>query len=81
MNEVMVGIVGLVAVLAFFLTGIELAFAMALVGFWGFSSLVSVEAGLESLGQRLIQCLQFIWVYCCSLIYSYGADGLPCGNR
>ena len=28
MNEVMVGIVGLVVVLAFFLTGIELAFAM-----------------------------------------------------
>lgn len=45
MNEVTIGIVGLIIVLALFLTGIELAFAMALVGFIGFSILVSFSAG------------------------------------
>ena len=36
--EVVVGLVGLAVVLLLFLTGIELGFAMALVGFLGFSS-------------------------------------------
>jgi len=37
MNEVAAGIIGLTLVLALFFTGIELGFAMALVGFVGFS--------------------------------------------
>jgi tripartite ATP-independent transporter DctM subunit len=37
MNEVMIGIVGLFVLLALFLTGIELGFAMAVVGFVGFA--------------------------------------------
>jgi C4-dicarboxylate transporter, DctM subunit len=44
MSEVSVGIVGLVFLLALFLTGIELGFAMALVGFVGFSYIVSFTA-------------------------------------
>jgi tripartite ATP-independent transporter DctM subunit len=39
MNEVMVGIVGMVVLLLLFLTGIELGFAMAIVGFIGFAYL------------------------------------------
>jgi C4-dicarboxylate transporter DctM subunit len=37
MNEVMVGITGMVVLLLLFLTGIELGFAMAIVGFIGFA--------------------------------------------
>ncbi len=44
MSEVLVGVIGLVILLLFFLTGIELAFAMILVGFFGFGYLVSFEA-------------------------------------
>jgi C4-dicarboxylate transporter DctM subunit len=47
MNEVVAGIIGLFLVLALFFTGIELGFAMALVGFFGFSYVVSVKAGLN----------------------------------
>src|SRR3990170_6580638 len=47
MNEVVIGILGLVVVLALFLTGIELGFAMAVVGFLGFSYIVSFKAGLN----------------------------------
>lgn len=53
MNEVMVGILGLALVLALFLTGIELGFAMALVGFLGFSYIVSVKAALNLLAKDI----------------------------
>jgi tripartite ATP-independent transporter DctM subunit len=53
MTEVGIGIFGLVIVLALFLTGIELAFAMILVGFIGFSYLVSFSAGMNLLAKDL----------------------------
>ena len=37
MNEVTIGIIGLAVILIFFLTGIELGFGMALIGFLGLS--------------------------------------------
>ena len=51
MNEVMIGITGLAVVLLMFLTGIELGFAMAIVGFVGFSIIVSTKAGLNLLAK------------------------------
>ncbi len=51
MNEVMIGIIGLAVVLLMFLTGIELGFAMALVGFVGFSIIVSTQAALNLLAK------------------------------
>ncbi len=53
MNEVMVGILGLCVVLVLFLTGIELGFAMALIGFLGFGYLVSFKAGLNLLAKDI----------------------------
>lgn len=51
MSDVMVGIVGLAVVLLLFLTGIELAFAMAIVGFLGFAYIVSLPAALNVLAK------------------------------
>jgi len=51
MSEVTIGLLGLAIVLVLFLTGIELGFAMALVGFIGFSFLVSAKAGLNLLAK------------------------------
>jgi tripartite ATP-independent transporter DctM subunit len=51
MNEVIIGICGLALVLLLFFTGIELGFAMALVGFLGFSYVVSVKAALNLLAK------------------------------
>ncbi len=51
MSEVFIGIVGLAVVLVLFITGIELGFAMALVGFLGFSYIVSVPAALNLLAK------------------------------
>ena len=53
MNEVMVGLIGLAMVLLLFLTGIELGFAMALIGFLGFSYIVSFKAGLNLLAKDI----------------------------
>jgi tripartite ATP-independent transporter DctM subunit len=52
MNE-LIGILGLALVLVLFLTGIELGFAMALIGFLGFSYIMSFKAGLNLLAKDL----------------------------
>ncbi len=57
MNEVMAGLIGLILVLALFFTGIELGFAMAVVGFLGFSYVVSFKAGLNLLAKDFFEVL------------------------
>jgi len=57
MSEVVIGILGLAVVLLLFLTGIELGFAMALVGFLGFSYIVSVKAGMNLLAKDVFDVL------------------------
>jgi C4-dicarboxylate transporter DctM subunit len=53
MNEVMIGVIGLATILALFLTGIELGFAMALIGFLGFGYIVSFNAALNLLAKDI----------------------------
>ena len=51
MNEVMIGCIGLFLLLILFLTGIELAFAMAFIGFVGFAILRSLPAAVDLLAK------------------------------
>jgi C4-dicarboxylate transporter DctM subunit len=51
MNEVMVGVLALCILLALFMTGIEMGFAMALVGFVGYIVLVSVKGATTMLAK------------------------------
>jgi C4-dicarboxylate transporter, DctM subunit len=51
MSEVLVGCIGLFLLLVLFLTGIELAFAMAFVGFAGFAILRSLPAAVDLLAK------------------------------
>ncbi len=53
MNEVTVGIIGLIITLGLFLTGIELGFALAVVGFTGFAYIRSFSAASNLLAQDL----------------------------
>ena len=53
MNEVTLGIVGLGVLLLLFATGIELAFAMALVGFVGFGILNGFTSAMNLLGRDI----------------------------
>lgn len=47
MNEIVVGIAGMVVLLSLFLTGIELGFAMAIVGFIGFAYIKGLSAAFS----------------------------------
>lgn len=53
MSDVSIGILGLAVVLLLFLTGIELGFAMALVGFVGFAAIRSTSAALNLLAKDI----------------------------
>ena len=57
MSEITVGIVALVFLLGFFLTGIELAFAMALVGVAGFAIVVSPSSAMNLLANDFFDSL------------------------
>jgi C4-dicarboxylate transporter, DctM subunit len=57
MSEIMVGIIGLLIVLCLFLTGIELGFAMILIGFLGFGYLISWQAALNLLAKDFFDVL------------------------
>jgi hypothetical protein len=57
MNEVIVGVIGLGIVLLLFLTGIELAFAMIIMGFLGFGYLISYSAALNLLAKDIFDVL------------------------
>jgi tripartite ATP-independent transporter DctM subunit len=51
MNEIAVGLINLAILLILFLTGIELGFAMAIMGFLGFAYLVSLPAAFNLLAK------------------------------
>ena len=58
MTEVIVGIIGLGVLVAFFLTGIELALAMILVGFFGFAYLISFEAAFSMMAKDVFDTFE-----------------------
>jgi tripartite ATP-independent transporter DctM subunit len=53
MNEITLGIIGLAVLLLLFASGIELAFAMALVGFVGFGLLNGFQSAMNLLGRDI----------------------------
>ncbi|MBA4390684.1 MAG: C4-dicarboxylate ABC transporter permease, partial [Syntrophus sp. (in: bacteria)] len=57
MNEITVGIIGLGIILVLFLTGIELGFAMIIIGFLGFGYLISWSAALNLLAKDFFDVL------------------------
>jgi C4-dicarboxylate transporter, DctM subunit len=57
MSEIIVGIVGLIVLLLLFSTGIELGFAMALVGFVGFGYLNGFHSAINLLSRDLFDVL------------------------
>jgi C4-dicarboxylate transporter, DctM subunit len=57
MTDVTVGLLGLATLLALFMTGIELSFGMAIVGFVGFSFVRGWHAGLDLLATDIFDML------------------------
>lgn len=57
MSEMGIGVIALVVLLAFFLTGIELAFAMGIIGFIGFAYVVNVKAAMGLMANDVFDAL------------------------
>lgn len=57
MNEVLVGIIALILLLLLFVTGIELAFAMAIVGFIGFAYLNGLNAAINLISRDVFEVI------------------------
>jgi hypothetical protein len=76
MNEVMIGVLGLAAVMALFLTGIELGFAMAVVGFVGFGYIVSFKAALNLLAKDIFDVFASYGLYGHPLVCPDGSNRL-----
>lgn len=55
MNPTLVGIAGIVIMLAVFLTRMPVAYVMMLVGFVGFSCMISLNAGLDLLARTIYE--------------------------
>jgi C4-dicarboxylate transporter DctM subunit len=66
MNETALGIIGLILLLGLFLTGIEMAFAMAIIGIAGYALMISPEAALSMLANDFYDSLD-----------SYGMTVIP----
>ncbi len=57
MSEMGIGVIALVVLLAFFLTGIELAFAMGIIGFIGFAYVVNLKAAMGLMANDVFDAL------------------------
>jgi tripartite ATP-independent transporter DctM subunit len=57
MSEMGIGVIALVILLAFFLTGIELAFAMGIIGFVGFAYVVNLKAAMGLMANDVFDAL------------------------
>jgi len=57
MSETLIGIMGLLLLVVVFLTGLELGFCMAIIGFLGYSLVVSLKAGFAMLAQDVFDTL------------------------
>lgn len=55
MSEVLIGIIAIGVLLLLFLTGIELAYAMAIVGFVGYAVLVSLKGAMTVIGKDFFE--------------------------
>ena len=58
MNETTIGVVGCVILLGLFLTGIEMAFAMAIIGAVGYAIVVSPIGALTILGNDFFDAFE-----------------------
>jgi len=66
MNPTTVGIIGIVLMVAIFMTRMPVAYVMALVGFVGFSMLISLQGGLALLSRNIYESFS-----------SYGLTTIP----
>ena len=55
MSPTLIGIIGIVIMLAIFMSRMPVAYVMALVGFVGFSFMISMKGGLNLLSRNIYE--------------------------
>ena len=60
MTPTLIGIIGIVAMLALFMTRMPVAYVMALVGYAGFSVVISGKGGLNLLSRNIYEAFSCI---------------------
>jgi C4-dicarboxylate transporter, DctM subunit len=58
MNEITIGVIGLILLLGLFLTGMEMAVAMVVIGFAGYAIVVSPSAAMTALANDFYESLE-----------------------
>jgi C4-dicarboxylate transporter, DctM subunit len=58
MNEITIGLVGLAALMVLFLTGLELALSMIVIGFLGFAYIVSFDAAFNLVAKDIFDAFE-----------------------
>ena len=58
MNEIALGIVGLIVLLGLFLTGMEMAVGMTVIGFIGYAVIISPDAAMQLLANDFFDSLE-----------------------
>ena len=79
MSSITVGIIGLILLLLLFLTGIEVAFAMAIVGFLGFCCLISAKAALNVIAKDFFDVFSSYGLTVLPLFVLMGQVGMNAG--
>ena len=74
MSEVTIGLMALFVLLLLFLTGIELAFCMTIVGFVGFAYLVTFPAACNLLVKDFFDTFTSLQLYGDTSFCAYGPD-------
>ncbi len=74
MNEIGIGVIFFVLLLGLFLTGLELAFAMGIIGIVGFAWLVNWKAAIGLMANDFLMPLRHAPLTVIPLFCSYGAD-------
>ena len=66
MNPTLIGIIGIVVMLLVFLSRMPVAYVMAMIGYMGFSIMISCKGGLNLLSRNI-----------CDVFASYGLTTIP----
>ncbi len=79
MNPTFIGILGLVLMLALFMTRMPVAYVMALVGFVGFSAMISLKGGLGLLSRSIYETFSSYGLTTIPLFILMGQIAFNCG--
>ena len=80
MNEVTIGLIGLLALFPLFALGLEMGFSMMLVGIIGFASLSSPHAGMIMAGNELYGAIANYSFVVFPALYAHGSDRVSWWN-